>query len=126
MLKGFKVAERRVCNFGEFKIQLLALGGNDCTFDGMLQFSDVAGPGGIDERGSGGRVRERGGDGGVGNWEGGIRKVEKQKLRRWEGVEKSKTEGWGDQEIGGWEAEESGGLGGQLVFWFGNHILQAS
>ncbi len=43
--KGFKDAERSVCNFGKFKIQFLALGSNHGAFDGMLQFSDVTGPG---------------------------------------------------------------------------------
>ena len=44
-LKRFKVAERNVCNFGEFEIQFLAPDGYHSSFDGMLQFSDVAGPG---------------------------------------------------------------------------------
>ena len=31
----------------------------------------------------------------------------------------------GEKKTVGWKAEESGGLGEQLVFWFGNHIHQA-
>ena len=32
---------------------------------------------------------------------------------------------WEKTRVGDGEAEESGGLGKQLVFWFGNHIHQA-